>query len=1058
MTAGAVIAQRLVRRWVRLFAASLVLSLSVASYSLFRAASAADALELQFARLCETFRGPGVVEHLQWDVVFILSFSLATWIWILLRYGDFRYRIGAVTLPWVFAAADLVEDGLTGLTRSRCPESGPAGGWGTAVYSAALLKWVAFALLVGLCLWLFGRRPASPQPPPTKPVPWPRPDPPSDADRLKPIVGISCSGGGIRSASFSLGALHGLGNEQVRNARYLAAVSGGGYTAAGMTVRAAMADADDPLPFAPESEELRRLRSKASYLALNGRDGRLGLGRIVATIAFNLLVLYAVVFVVGRPVGWLLQSDVLHPELQAATPLVHNLELTHPDAIGIVVKRASVPVKPCEAEASASYWDVKLDAEFMVSFDLRSSVRDAAATPSTRAINPVHGQVAVCDGEATLMAQPRLVALNTPEVGGQPEYRIEPQPQVRLTTDLLREPDEVRVEQALELVETPGLKRLERNASMASVTIDGWMWAVTALLLLLGAAPLIANRDTRRGQTGATLRLTSGPRWLLGTGALAGLLLIITPWLIQELPRAIAKLPDFLPGGASDATALGTSPWQWITTAFAAGGLGRLAVSRIVSGASKTKRGARMLLKVAAFLLLALAGVLMAASVVQQAALIGPMGRGSGAAQAALPWRFQIPDVVRWLAVGIALLVLKNWVSAQAWSLNPLYRDRLAAAFLGLRPGSTVAADPLLKCKDVAPNTEADTLVAKDNAPATTLTQIPYRPGVWPELVICCAANLNDLDRDAIPAGRWADTFTFSASEIGSPTIGYTSTREYLCRLSLRRQRDLTIASLVATSGAAVSSAMGKQAAGAIGGLFAALNIRLGLWLPNPLSIEDGTFKANPGWPYVLRELFGRFSWRHPFVYVTDGGHWENLGLVELMRRECRDIYVISAAGDGIDFFPTLGEALALAREQTGIEIEIDPSPLRQFVGAEAPTKGRQLLRVKDGELQAGPMARKPYVVGWWEEGETRGRVLFVEANLTAGTPWDVHAFAEKNTIFPDHPTSDQFFTNETFEAYRRLGEYQMQEAVASPEWRAAEQFVEKTLSTRGLKAALENQ
>ncbi len=345
------------------------------------------------------------------------------------------------------------------------------------------------------------------------------------------------------------------------------------------------------------------------------------------------------------------------------------------------------------------------------------------------------------------------------------------------------------------------------------------------------------------------------------------------------------------------------------------------------------------------------------------------------------------------------------------------------------------------------------------------LTDIPHRrrelgsPG-WPELIICCAVNLNVLDRDAIPAGRWADSFTFSAAEVGAPSLGYLRTEDYLNGISARRSRDLTIASLVATSGAAVSSAAGKKALGAIGGLLAALNVRLGLWVPNLLAVRpERRFAGQPGWPYLLRELFGKYSWKHPFLYITDGGHWENLGLVELMRRGCEEIYVISAAGDGIESFATLGEAIALTREQTGIEIRIDPSPLRPAPGAEPATQGRRLLRRRGAQTQAAAMATKPYVVGFWEKqhgGERRrGRVLFVEANVTADMPWDVHAFAEGDALFPDHSTSDQFFRHSTFEAYRRLGQYQMSVAVGSQEWADAKRWVDGEIDGRELRRRL---
>ena len=47
----------------------------------------------------------------------------------------------------------------------------------------------------------------------------------------QPKVGLALSGGGIRSATFSLGVLQGLAQlKLLRNVDYLSTVSGGGYT------------------------------------------------------------------------------------------------------------------------------------------------------------------------------------------------------------------------------------------------------------------------------------------------------------------------------------------------------------------------------------------------------------------------------------------------------------------------------------------------------------------------------------------------------------------------------------------------------------------------------------------------------------------------------------------------------------------------------------------------------------------------------------------------------------------------------------------------------------
>jgi hypothetical protein len=292
----------------------------------------------------------------------------------------------------------------------------------------------------------------------------------------------------------------------------------------------------------------------------------------------------------------------------------------------------------------------------------------------------------------------------------------------------------------------------------------------------------------------------------------------------------------------------------------------------------------------------------------------------------------------------------------------------------------------------------------------------------------------------------------------------------------------------MAISGAAVSPAMGKMSQGPIGRLFAVLNVRLGVWLPHPewvnrfielertpaaaggrVPAEADAMEAalprwvdRPGWPYLFREVLGRFRFANRYLYVSDGGHWENLGLVELLRRGCTEVVCISAAGDGPSSFATIAEAIALAREELGVEVEIELSPLRALIGELAATAAggagaaapswRARRRAARQLLSGGlaPVARayadRPSAVGTirypasarHDGRAVTGRLVVVEANLTAALPWDVQAFAEGTPRFPDESTSDQFFDHRQFEAYRRLGQYQMDTALSSVEWALA--------------------
>jgi hypothetical protein len=118
---------------------------------------------------------------------------------------------------------------------------------------------------------------------------------------------------------------------------------------------------------------------------------------------------------------------------------------------------------------------------------------------------------------------------------------------------------------------------------------------------------------------------------------------------------------------------------------------------------------------------------------------------------------------------------------------------------------------------------------------------------------------------------------------------------------------------------------MGKFTIPPIRMLLALFNLRLGVWLPNPgrrkvrESIQNGCLKFAPSALYLLREYRGSNSNSRPFVYVSDGGHYENLGLVELLRRECKEIWCVDASGDPPGAPTTLAEAMRLEEAELGI-------------------------------------------------------------------------------------------------------------------------------------------
>ena len=178
----------------------------------------------------------------------------------------------------------------------------------------------------------------------------------------------------------------------------------------------------------------------------------------------------------------------------------------------------------------------------------------------------------------------------------------------------------------------------------------------------------------------------------------------------------------------------------------------------------------------------------------------------------------------------------------------------------------------------------------------------------------------------------------------------------------------------------------------------------------------------------LYAEAAGHTSYRSTWMCVTDGGHYDNLGLVEaLQRREEVDIthiLVLDASGDQANTFYTLGGAIALARSDAAAEVRIEPTdmihPLEAGMSALAP--GQVVRPYAAGTAKTpGCVSPSPLVVcklGWW-----------------AAAPWDVCAYAAKHRDYPTDSTLDQLYDATEFDAYRQLGWSAVDAAIAKGEF-----------------------
>jgi hypothetical protein len=368
-------------------------------------------------------------------------------------------------------------------------------------------------------------------------------------------------------------------------------------------------------------------------------------------------------------------------------------------------------------------------------------------------------------------------------------------------------------------------------------------------------------------------------------------------------------------------------------------------------------------------------------------------------------------------------------------SLHPLYRDRLSKAFL-FKPWP--AAQPQRQAQPRAnmrvpwpiDPTKPD-LVEEWRPKLSAITGLegPYH-------LINTALNV-EASRVANRRGRNADFFIFTPKYIGSKTTGYVRTEEIE-----EVAAGLTLATAMAASGAAVSSNMGAETIKPLTATLALLNVRLGYWLRNPaklcLAKQEGSragvtkidhrnLLANY---YFIGEVFGKLSEKRKSVYLTDGGHIENLGIYELLRRRCQVIIAVDAEADPQMAFGSFNILERFALIDLGVRIDLPWQPIadESLVTSRAIDNAGALSNQGDAAASDKPsqVAKNhgPHcAIGEISyPGGRKGVLVYIKASLTGDENDYVFDYKKRYSDFPHETTIDQMFTEEQFEAYRALG------------------------------------
>jgi len=341
-------------------------------------------------------------------------------------------------------------------------------------------------------------------------------------------------------------------------------------------------------------------------------------------------------------------------------------------------------------------------------------------------------------------------------------------------------------------------------------------------------------------------------------------------------------------------------------------------------------------------------------------------------------------------------LITSKLVPANKFSLHHMYHHRLTRAYLGAsrherRPNAFTGFDN-----------------ADDVEFAALANQRPLH-------IVNTTLNMK-LDPKLGRHESCALSFTFSPLHAGSHALdAYRPSAEFA--YNPLAKRGITLGSAITISGAAASPQMGEFTSPTLAFLLAIFNARLGVWLGNPGEVGRETWRARDpkaGIAPILREMLGWTTDANPYVFLSDGGHFDNLGLWEMVLRRVRHIVIVDGGCDPEYRFEDLATAVRRARIDHGAEIAFDPVAMNAL--RDDPVKPH----VMTGTIKYVDMPQG-----------TVGTIVYIKPGLSNDEPVDVVTYKKGHPEFPHESTANQWFTEAQFESYRALGFHSVQSALA---------------------------
>ncbi|HYJ03842.1 MAG TPA: patatin-like phospholipase family protein [Chthoniobacterales bacterium] len=346
---------------------------------------------------------------------------------------------------------------------------------------------------------------------------------------------------------------------------------------------------------------------------------------------------------------------------------------------------------------------------------------------------------------------------------------------------------------------------------------------------------------------------------------------------------------------------------------------------------------------------------------------------------------FVLGKLTEWEIIAFGTVVYFVFLDINFTSPHRHYRNKLAEAYL-IRPAQKPSRQKPF-----------------DKAVSIRLSHLGKSPSRAPYHLINCALNVPGSS-DPRMQGRLADFFLFSPRYCGSPLTGYEETESWE-----KADAHLGLGTAMAISAAAAAPQMGLGTMKRLSFWLALLNVRLGYWVRKP-GKHALFFGGAPGLWFLLKEMLGTMNEKSAWLNVSDGGHIENLGVYELLRRRCKYIVAIDGEQDPKMTFHALTTLQRLAFIDFGVRIDVDLDD----------------LRLNDRGLSRSHFrfCRIRYPKDGRGSEEVCGYLLYLKLSLTGNEGEFIRRYRFDEPIFPHHSTADQFFSETQFEAYRSLGEH----------------------------------